>query len=387
MKNQYIYIYIYIPLICLNLILGNAGQTVYAKEKGDWIKYLQEVEIDSKKEWLKHPERIMFHGTTLLDIYVHESEFKKAETLCERLKRACHENGYPLFEAVTDGSLGGIEDKLQKTDAAEAAYCKALELTEAGYGPKDKNVGDCLLALGRHYADHGQYEKADPAFSRASEIFSQTNIRDIRSCDSARCFSLVGEYYIHVKSDEKATEWYQKALHFYLKERNQRKYLSDVRIVKGALAGIYFRQGRFEDAENILREEITRVRKTTNNYYELAEATAALAKLFVDEKKLEAAALQYEEAIALDQKSCHFWVFRITPAMSNVASLYEQLNKFDRAELWHKRSIAIAENDPSSKQQYLLRSLILYQKMLLRLNRNSEAEEVGERIKSISCSK
>ena len=66
--------------------------------------------------------------------------------------------------------LASLERAMGRSEQAEAAYRRALEVTEAALGPENRLVADRLTDLALFEHDRGRFDEAEPLYRRAFDI-------------------------------------------------------------------------------------------------------------------------------------------------------------------------------------------------------------------------
>ena len=216
---------------------------------------------------------------------------------------------------ATSRNLVFLYELLRKYDLAEPFYKRDLAIHEKVLGPDDEATATSLNNLASLYRNQGKYDLAEPLLKQAlairEKVFGPDHTTTAESLDN--------------------------------------------------LASLYRNQGKYDLAESLLKRALARDEKVRGpDHEDTATALNNLGSLYKNQGKYDLAEPLYKRALAIYEKVCpdHEYTdediiinpawFHDTPpdtatALKNLAKLYKKQGKYDLAEPFYKRALAIYE--------------------------------------------
>ena len=243
-----------------------------------------------------------------------------------------------LVEALT--RLAEVCEVLDRAAAAETAYERALERLEYMLGPDHPEVAEHLGKMGRAYAAHGEWEKAEFCYCRAL-AFAHRFSGPV-SLHISHFYNVLAELYRARGDVSQAQALYQRAVQVIesvlgANHPETATYLNNLGETLRA-------RGRFEDAEPMYVRALAIDESTQGMSHPIvAIRLNNLAELFRDMGRLEDAEPLYQRALAVDIAALGPNHPNVATYLNNLAGLYKAREMWDKAAEHYARAIAIDE--------------------------------------------
>jgi tetratricopeptide (TPR) repeat protein len=144
-----------------------------------------------------------------------------------------------------------------------------------------------------------------------------------------------------------------------------------------------FERRRLAQAEVMFLEAMKIAEGFADNDPRLATSLNNLAALYHSQGKYAFAEDMYRRALVRNEKLCGEKSAEAARIFFNLAVLYSAKAAYDEAELNYKTSLAIKEELYGANDKELLANLRNYSELLRRMNRQTEAQSLEDRIKNI----
>ncbi len=313
---------------------------------------------------------------------------------------------------TTLDELGGTLRTVSKFGQAEKVYRRLLSVNEQSYGQYHPKVARCLYNLGDCLKELDKYREAEPFYRRASQIWQNQGMNQ----DAAVCLERLSTCCKMRKDYRQAEELIDRAekLAKNLQDDWLNSYLMLSRVT------IYQFQGRYHAAEPLLTRAVAIREKLEEKDY-LAEALKVqgfnnellgrykqaeqqyrrsfsillakgdptteiaqhLARLYEAQGKLQKAREVLTNQVKL-LGSDHSGVSRVLEKLGDI-SLREK--KFEEAEVFYKRCVAISDSHSEVSAQDEKRYLLKCAQTCLKSNRAKEALQYQTRADLIEIAK
>ncbi len=183
-------------------------------------------------------------------------------------------------------NLGHVNLIWGNYDRSLENFSEALHIKEGLNEPR--NIAHVLKNMGNVYVRMQKYEEAEKQYSRALELFEQEG-------DSAGIAAVLNNFGF----SEEAQSNYSNALLFYEKSKIMASAINDDFLLQHNfynIANIYFKMGRYKDAENLVIGNL--ILSSNNNNLEIyLKNKLLLAKLAIAENRFKDAIKLYDEYI------------------------------------------------------------------------------------------
>jgi CHAT domain-containing protein len=299
------------------------------------------------------------------------AEFSEARRLLERAAVMAPDAASPILQAEVDLRTGTVLSLSGDSAGAELHYRKTLEvavrqrdlylqasalgglgfnllrsarfdealpwfeqaLTLAEKAGARASVATMLGNLGRCYYGLGDYEKADPLFSRGADLFGE--IGDVYRRQTL--LGALGDEAFYGRGDlEKATSYYQQALAL---ARQIGERASTARCLE-RMTDVALSSGDLVSAEKYNREALALSRQIGVRSLEVW-ALFAQAKIQAARREFAAAQRGFREVIAAasDQENRH----AVWEAHTKLGAMYAQTQRWDEADLEFQTALSTLE--------------------------------------------
>lgn len=241
-----------------------------------------------------------------------------------------------------------------KGDFAEAEQwnLEAKSIREKVLGKEDPDYALTLNNTAEMYRSMGEYEKAEPLYGEAINIWLKV---DDRSNYAMTTFNYAN-YYVDMGQYEMAQKLYVEAKNIWAITlgKTDPKYLSSL----NNLAALYYKMGNYAQAEPLYLEAKTtwgEKLRMKNAYY--AGIVTNLAALYSAIDQYEKAEPLFLEAKAIYEKAPGKQPVEYAFCLTNFAMLYFSTEQFDKAELLYLESKSILERYLGKEHLYYIVNL------------------------------
>ena len=253
------------------------------------------------------------------------------------------------YEKAIDYGLKAGENarKRYANEDAILIYSEVLKLLDATDG-KSVIKKQVFEALGQIHSGIGRNQKADEFYKKALEFCSSPD-------EEARCYQLIASNYERVSDYDRAIATYSKAL-----EKMGDAEETEKAAVNVGIAWIYYLQGSFDKAEEMLKETLSRLGELSDIKKRNLGARIynILAAIYSHQGKKEDAYAYYNKSLKL---------YKILNDISGQSVIYNNINSY----FSHK-------GDYNTALEYLERSLELAKKTGNMLSQAITNYNIGE---------
>ena len=146
------------------------------------------------------------------------------------------------------------------------------------------------------------------------------------------------------------------------------------------LAGLYYDQGKYRDAELFIERSLTiREKQLGENHPDFAQSLNNLAELYRTQGKYEEAEPFYRRSLAIWEKQLGENHHLVASGLNNLAALYRSQGKCEEAEPLFRRSLAIREKQLGENHPDVAQSLFNLAALYHNTQRPAEALEAIQR--------
>jgi serine/threonine protein kinase/lipopolysaccharide biosynthesis regulator YciM len=253
----------------------------------------------------------------------------------------------PIVEATIRGELGWTYRLLGKLDTAEQHSLRALQICEEQLGEYNFQTTQKMFHLGLIYTAQNRWNDALSIFNRQLAAVQRGHPTEFHApyISLGLLFEKMGQY-------KKSEECFLKKIEIVRRVNGKNAPAS---VASRLLAGVYHRQGRYEEAEKLYLKLL----KTSDSDSEdrgMLNCMDGLGDVYRDQGRYKEAEELYKSII---KKRQHFWGERTAiSTIGSLARLYMNQGNYDRAdELFKEIDDIIDKSENSSKPTWYLYNL------------------------------
>jgi tetratricopeptide (TPR) repeat protein len=281
--------------------------------------------------------------TNLGELYHTQKKYEQAEPLYQRaLVIAERQVAVRQFgvSAILH-NLASLYGDQEKYEQAEPLYQRALALREQQLGAEHPETARTLNNLASLYEAQGKYEQAEPLYQRALVIREQQ--LGAEHPNTADTLNHLATLYQAQKKYEQAEFLHKKA--FVILQQTLGIEHPNTVDTLDHLALLSIDQGKYEQAESLFQEAFTTQQKQAPEigYSYVARSLSRLASLYEEVRRYEQAVRLYERILAIREQWLVAEHLETTETLERLARLYSVLGKYEQAEQLYQRSLAIRE--------------------------------------------
>jgi len=264
----------------------------------------------------------------------------------------------PLIEASIHEKLGASYRVLGESDKTEHHFLRAIELRQEYLGEEHPDTVEVMHRLGYVYEDQGRYHDMERLSAKIFELDQRTSGMEY----PAGAVNLLAVAKARLGKYEEAESLFNKAL----------QSGSTWPYIKLNLAGVYRVQGRYEEAEQLLRNTIEDV--VDAEYGVNLRYTTALANVYRDwgrYDKAEPLFVKTLEALRQIKGNEHFLTVL---CMYGLVRLYVDQDRFEEAQKLFDEALPIARRRLRENHPVTLRFVNAYAVFHRKQKQYAEAE-------------
>jgi CHAT domain-containing protein/tetratricopeptide (TPR) repeat protein len=210
---------------------------------------------------------------------------------------------------------------------AELLYMRALAIRQKTLNPNDPAIAVILNNLAELYQDRGRFSEAEPLLRRALEIWENA----------------LGSRHPAVATGEKSL------IDMYLQSVGSDRRGADFAGGLGNLAALYMAEGRFDDAEPLLRRALTvMVDALGPDHRKVATALNNLATLQLELGRYDEAERLLTRANTIAERTANGDASDAATSLGNLAVVYEAQGRYGKAELLLQRALTLEDRAASA---------------------------------------
>lgn len=205
---------------------------------------------------------------------------------------------------------------------------KALQLSVLSKSEKSERNSMLLINTAKIYKQKKDYEKAFRYFHAVEDIYKE--IYDKDNTHIAKFYNYFGQYYAAVNENKKALDLLNRSIEIWNKEAKKGYgWIQNVNITLNATADLYFKTGKYKEAETIYQKALSLDTKDIPAAHGiplvLVSTCNKLSKLFFAQYEYEQAIHYTQKAIALNRQAIGENQI-ISEPLSLLTSLNNQIN-------------------------------------------------------------
>jgi tetratricopeptide (TPR) repeat protein len=337
--------------------LRNSGRSYY--RQGDLpnaIKMTEKAVDHAKKEYGDNHGMTMDAKLELAFLYLEHKAIKKSESVCLGILKLRNE---------PDDMHIGAKNMLAKVELAKNEFKKAEEIlvsivklqqeklnqyqskitqsrSEDQLSKYKDDLNQSKQELGRFYASRGDNNKAEKLF-----LEPVNTGKDSDSCIS-RFFDLqaLGDFYLKSDQLDKGAKIYEQMLTHSTRCRGAQHVTNHSLMME--LSGVYYSLEQFAKAERKLLDALEFTEKYSDGPFEKAGSRKfatekTLGNFYYNQKRYQEAQSHYERAFTQARKVFDKAHPEYHRTMISLASSYQELKNYDKAELYLKDSLQLSE--------------------------------------------
>lgn len=303
-------------------------------------------------------------------LYMEQEQDTKAEPLLQRALSLFEQQPEP-DQPSTAGcleNLGQLYMRQGKDEQAEMLLQRALALSERSLGPKHIDTATCLYNLGQLFMRQGKYDQAEALHVQALSIHEQR----LGHNHPDTAYLLRGLAYLsyHEGKLEQAELLYLQSLiireqhlgpthpdtletrqaysdFLHLLSMEGRQLGTEYPHTAGCLsnlAGIYWKQERYAEAEPLLVRALTLFEQQAGpQHHDTAGCLYNLGLLSLKQGKYEQSEAFYQQALSIRERCLGPTHPHTADVLHGLAELYQCQEKYEQAENMYRRALAIRE--------------------------------------------
>ena len=282
--------------------------------------------------------------------------------------------GQPDVEASVRISLGWTYRGLGLMDKAERQLRAALHVSEQAHGPRHLLVAEAQAALARLFRVQGAYAPADSLLTLAlATTRAEAGERDPMVPEHLHA---LGRLALEMGQLERAEAFHREglALGEAIGEAPR-----DLAISYANLADVIGYAGQYQEAADLHDKVLAMLRKDNAPPALIAQSLAAVAFAQADLGQTAEAIRVQEEAVALHRTAFGPEHYKVPLQIYNLATMYNDAERYGRAEALLRESIAITERVEGPDHPHLANRYSVLAYTLNKQSRNAEAERVARR--------
>lgn len=259
--------------------------------------------------------------------FYQRQEFEKAIPYAEAT--AEKSKGADSTYAVSLGFVAIVYKQLGQYEKAEPIYLKAIEIYKNAYGNTLPEYASLLNNLGSLYQEIGNYDAAIPLFSEASKIWAKTIGEN--HPNYATVVNNLAYLYLSLGRYEDA-----ESLFLQSKEIRRKNFGENHEIYAQSLLSVglvYYRMGHYENAESIYLQVIEIYKKTIGEQHPAyAYALNNLATLYQSLGKYDAAVPLFSKTVDIIKNTLGEKHPEYAGALNNLGSIYYKMGQYEENE-------------------------------------------------------
>ncbi len=361
------------------------GFVLYYRDENAAAESLYVAALDIRRQHLGpvHPDvaRLMFRIANV-DRYLGkyaEAESLLVETLA--IRRAVYGNMHPEVGEVLFYTGILMAANVKDIDRALSCYAEAVEIFEKTLGETNSHAITARWRTATLFVGQGRNLEALAIFQRLVDLISQSlgsDHQDLRQILRSQTLALrrIGQF-------DKAEASARRAL--AITEKYSGPEHIDAAEALSALAGLYFDEGRYTEAEDMMTRGKEIAARASGNDSSLFAAGAEheLGRICYALGRYEEAEEYITEAIRLFKKFYGPMGTDLPIAHLNLGLVYENQGRYAEADSVYRLSVELGERSIGMQNPALAHALNNQANLYSRLGRYAEARSLQERAVSI----
>lgn len=255
----------------------------------------------------------------------------------------------PLQRARLMETIGIVYRELGLYDQAEPILQEALSIRESQLGKEHLEVADSLDSLAQLHYDQGRYKPSEQLSQRALAIQEKLLGKNHQALSST-LFHLANLYATQRRNRE-SEALYKRSLSIL--EQTHGEEL-DVARTKGALGALYGDQGRYDEAEPMLRAAVdVYQRHFEDDHPQLVSVVYNLAVVYQQLGKFAEAEPMFEHAADLMERSFGPDHPNTATVLNSFGALCFGMGKYDEAEALYQRALKAFETSLDEEHSHV----------------------------------
>ncbi len=331
-----------------------------------------------------------------------------------------------LSVANTLNSIAGNHTMQGNHVEALELYQEVLSIRRKKLNINHPEVASCLESIASVYNEQGKYAEAltlyKEALSTYETDFDKEHFNPLRGADTLNNIAAV---YYNQGDNKKALYFFQEA--FDIRERLLSGNHFSIAQSLYNIGEIYRKEGKFKEALENFQQALSINKKVFGNeHHTTAQTLNSIATIYSQQNKNEAALEYYHQALSIYKQTFPSTHLDIAGTLMNIATTYDEQKNYQQAELLYLEALNIFRlgkhhlytgqvlhnlghlYQVSNKEleavncftealtiydelfakhpEYIRNLLSLYSDLLLKLNRNNEAQPLLDRITLLNLS-
>ena len=265
-----------------------------------------------------------------------EQELKSVQEKLANLQTSYEEE--KRRRKAADRALEQFKEQLPSAQIEKARTSLQQGNTKAAEKAFDDIVknGSGVIALAAYHS--AQLAEGRVGYAKAMRQYKKAVMLDEDNPEylfkAGRMASTVADY-------KQAQEWLEHLLNI---RKAKNKNGINFAYASHALANLYQRQGKYEEAEPLYKRSLAITEKALGKKHSaIANTLSNLALLYRQQGKYEKAEPLYKQSLAIKEKALGKEHPLVATILNNLAELYDQQGKHKKAQPLYKRSLAITE--------------------------------------------
>jgi len=312
--------------------------------------------------------------------YYWQGRYAEAEPLFLQA-RAIDENalgGGHLNMAIYDHGLAQLYKAQGRYREAEHLYRQALTIREHHLGRAHYDLAEILGSLGKLYIEWEKFRDAEPLILRAIELQAQHRGRE--HPETMTLLNDLADLYFLTSRDAVAEPLYQQVLQFREKQLGPIHPLTATAHFN--MAKIELRRGQYQNAEHYARRALEIYESTLGQTHPYTAAgLSCLAEICYQQGDYQQAETYWQQALIICEQQEGSEHPHAALCLYGLAMISYQQGDYQQAETYLQRTLTIQEPLLGSGHSATRETLKSYLQLLRRMERESEASQLEERLR------
>ncbi len=317
------------------------------------------------------------------NIGAKQSDLRVKDILNQGRKRVEKEfKSKPLIRAQILSAIGQSYREISDYATAEKLLIENLQIVKEKDPANSERLTEAYSNLGQLYQYWGKYDQGEPYYLKALET-SKKITGENGDTRRAKTHFFIGWHYADQIDSKKAEDHFRKAIAIFkgiLEKSKSPEIERELLISKLGLVACMYDSGRLNQAESDFKNIGDEVKRNLNE--ENIESVISFQQgLFLGILELyESAEFQYRECIKHAEKGIGLDHPYVTFAYFQLASCLAEQGKLVEAEIYHKKCLDLLKSTVSLLQPRAIYVVRAYAELLVRLDRNKDADALYEEI-------
>jgi tetratricopeptide (TPR) repeat protein len=285
-------------------------------------------------------------------VFEDEGKLTDAQKLYERSVSICGSENHLLLVAALN-NLGIVLQKEGNYKDAEGKMQEAIALCEKSLAPSSKSnsIGSETQALAatcmnmaQLKQDTGDYGAEETLLKRALDLYEKNAGSEPQTVE---CLHRLARLYAIERRYGEAEPLLVKVLN--LTEQSKGGSAKKVAVILREQGAIYKNEGKYEDAERVLRQSIKTVEHEPSPLPDIADGLLGLAEVYRQQSKNTEAVQFCEKALELRKNAFGENSTKAAQAMSRLGLAYADADEYKKAESALQQALQIDEHEYGEK--------------------------------------